>query len=99
LAIVQNEAEAFADIYATQRFTYTLLAATILVVALVAWLAGRALVQPIKRLTEAADRISVGDLDVEIEIDSRDEIAALGEAISRMKDSIRLSLERLRRRR
>jgi methyl-accepting chemotaxis protein len=66
---------------------------------LVAWLAGRALVQPIKGLTEAADRISVGDLDVEIEITSRDEIAALGEAISRMQDSIRLSLQRLRRRR
>jgi methyl-accepting chemotaxis protein len=99
LAIQQSEAEAFADIYTAQRFAYTLLACTILVVVLVAWLAGRALVQPIKRLTEAADRISVGDLDVEIEINSRDEIAALGEAISRMQDSIRLSLERLRRRR
>jgi methyl-accepting chemotaxis protein len=99
LAIQQSEAEAFADFYTAQRFAYTLLACTILVVVLVAWLAGRALVQPIKGLTEAADRISVGDLDVEIEITSRDEIAALGEAISRMQDSIRLSLQRLRRRR
>jgi methyl-accepting chemotaxis protein len=99
LAIQQSEAEAFADLYAAQRFAYTLLAGTILVVVLVAWLAGRALVQPIKGLTEAADRISVGDLDVEIEINSRDEIAALGEAISRMQNSIRISLERLRRRR
>ncbi|MDJ0780403.1 MAG: cache domain-containing protein [Desulfosarcinaceae bacterium] len=99
LAIQQSEAEAFADLYAAQRFAYTLLACTIIAVVLVAWLAGRALVQPIKRLTEAADRISVGDLDVEIEIHSRDEIAALGEAIARMQDSIRLSLERLRRRR
>jgi len=99
LAIQQSEAEAFADLYTSQRFAYTLLASTFLVVGLVAWLAGRTLVQPIKRLTEAADRISVGDLDVEIEINSRDEIAALGEAIARMQDSIRLSLERLRRRR
>jgi methyl-accepting chemotaxis protein len=99
LAIQQNEAEAFIDLYATQRFAYTLLVCTLLVVILVAWLAGRALVQPLKRLTEAADRISVGDLDVEIEISSRDEIAALGDAIARMQDSIRLSLARLRRRR
>jgi methyl-accepting chemotaxis protein len=99
LAIQQSEAEAFADFYTAQRFAYTLLACTILAVVLVAWLAGRALVQPIRRLTEAADRISVGDLDVEIDISSRDEIAALGEAVSRMQDSIRLSLERLRRRR
>jgi methyl-accepting chemotaxis protein len=99
LAIQQSEAEAFGPIYAAQRFAYLLLAGTILVVVLVAWLAGRALVEPIKRLTVAADRISVGDLDAEIEINSRDEIAALGEAIARMQDSIRLSLERLRRRR
>jgi methyl-accepting chemotaxis protein len=99
LAIQQSEAEAYAEFYASQRFAYTLLSITILAVVLVAWLAGRALVQPIKRLTEAADRISVGELDVEIEINSRDEIAALGEAIARMQDSIRLSLERLRRRR
>jgi methyl-accepting chemotaxis protein len=99
LAIQQNEAEAYSALYATQRFAYILLGCTILVVILVAWLAGRALVQPIKRLTEAADRISVGDLDVEIDIDSRDEIADLAEAIARMQDSIRLSLARLRRRR
>lgn len=99
LAIQQSDAEAFADIYASKRFAYSLLLCAVIVVILVAWLAGRALVQPLRSLTEAADRISVGDLDVEIEINSRDEIAALGEAIARMQDSIRLSLERLRRRR
>ncbi len=99
LAIQQSDAEAFADLYASKRFAYTLLICTVLVVVLVAWIAGKTLVQPIKSLTDAADRISVGDLDVEIEINSRDEIAALGEAIARMQDSIRLSLERLRRRR
>lgn len=99
LAIQQSDAEAFADLYAAKRFAYTLLICTLLVVVLVAWLAGKTLVDPIKRLTDAADRISVGDLDVEIEINSRDEIAALGEAIMRMQDSIRLSLKRLRRRR
>jgi methyl-accepting chemotaxis protein len=46
-----------------------------------------------------AERISVGDLDIEIESTSTDEIGELSEAISRMQESIRLSIERLRRRR
>jgi len=57
-------------------------------------LAGR-----IKSLTEVANRISIGELDAEIDIAGKDEIGDLGEAISRMQESIRLSIERLRRRR
>jgi HAMP domain-containing protein len=53
----------------------------------------------IKSLTDVADRISVGELDAEIKIKSKDELGDLAEAISRMQDSIRLSIERLRRRR
>jgi nitrogen fixation/metabolism regulation signal transduction histidine kinase len=71
---------------------------TIFVVILVSWVLGRAIVVPIKRLTDAAERISVGELDMEIEITSNDEIAALGRAVVRMQDSIRLSIERFRQR-
>jgi HAMP domain-containing protein/DNA-directed RNA polymerase subunit RPC12/RpoP len=50
-------------------------------------------------LTEAAEKISVGELNTEIQVRSNDEISDLGEAIGRMQESIRLSIERLRRRR
>ncbi len=60
---------------------------------------GYRLTRNIQYLTEAADRISVGDLEAEIEIKSKDEIGNLAEAISRMQDSLRFSIERLRRRR
>ncbi len=53
----------------------------------------------IQYLTDVADRISVGDLDAKIEMKTQDEIGELADAISRMQDSIRLSIERLRRRR
>lgn len=53
----------------------------------------------IAHLTQVAERISVGEMEEEIKKDSNDEIGALGEAISRMQDSIRLSIERLRQRR
>lgn len=50
-------------------------------------------------LIDAAEKISVGELDTQIQVRSNDEISDLGEAISRMQESIRLSIERLRRRR
>ena len=53
----------------------------------------------IKSLREVAERISVGELEMEIETKSRDEIGDLAEAIARIQDIIRLSIERLRRRR
>ncbi len=53
----------------------------------------------IRHLTDVAERISVGEMEAEIIKETDDEIGDLGEAISRMQDSIRLSIERLRRRR
>jgi predicted Zn finger-like uncharacterized protein len=73
--------------------------AAFLVVAGLVFVYGRRLSGRIKSLTEAADRISVGDLDAQIQIRSDDEIGGLAEAIGRMQESIRLSLERLRKRR
>jgi methyl-accepting chemotaxis protein len=76
-----------------------LFGATFIVVVIIALLASRAIVKPIRTLTDAANRISVGELGVEIKAKSGDEIGDLAEAITRMQDSIRLSIERLRRRR
>ncbi len=85
-----------------KRTAYTLmaiLAATILIIGVIVSVYGHKLTGRIKTLTDTTERISVGDLDAEIEIDSKDEIGELSDAISRMQDSIRLSIERLRRRR
>ena len=80
-------------------YAYLLLTVTGAFVFIIAWFSGRTLSRPIIQLTDAADRISVGELDVEIETTRKDEIGDLAEAISRMQDSIRLSIERLRKRR
>ena len=81
------------------RFTvWGILGATLLLVGLIVSLFGNRLAGRIKSLTEVADRISVGELDAVIDIDSKDEIGDLAEAITRMQDSVRLSIERLRRR-
>jgi predicted Zn finger-like uncharacterized protein len=53
----------------------------------------------LRSLADAADRISVGNLDVEIEaIKSRDELGHLTQALNRMQSSIRLAIKRLRER-
>jgi len=72
---------------------------TIVIVGLIIFFYGRRVTGNIKHLSEVADRISVGELDAQIEVRSKDEVGELAEAISRMQDSLRLSIERLRRRR
>jgi len=99
VALQQEEKEAFFLIDQMMSYAYLLLAVTIVFVFIIAWFSGRALSRPIIRLTDAADRISVGELEVKIDTQRKDEIGDLAEAIARMQDSIRLSIERLRQRR
>ena len=98
LAMQQDMKETFKTLRDTGIFTYILLGITALGVIIIAWFLGRAIGTPIKKLTEVAERISVGDMGAEIKIKSRDEIGNLAEAILRMQDSLRLAIERLRRR-
>ena len=98
LAMQQDTKETFKALRQTQMFTYLLLGITAFVVIVIAWLLGRAIVRPVKQLTDVAERISVGDMEAAINIRSRDEIGNLAEAISRMQDSLRLAIERFRKR-
>ncbi len=55
--------------------------------------------RPLNHLAEVADRISLGELDAEIDIDSGNEIGRLAESLRRMQTSLRSAIERLRQRR
>ncbi len=59
----------------------------------------RRITQPIAYLTHAADRISLGELDTRIDMDRKDEIGELAEAIVRLQASIKVAMERFRARR
>ena len=81
------------------RTTITIiLGGTLLIIGATVSIFAYRLTARVRSLTDAADRISIGDLEIEIPVRSRDEFGKLAEAISRMQDSIRLSIERLRRR-
>lgn len=98
IAFQKDELEVSLLIDQLMSFAYLLLVIIIVFVSIVAWFSGRALSKPIIMLTDAANRISVGELDMEIRTKRKDEIGDLSEAIARMQDSIRISIERLRRR-
>lgn len=74
------------------------IAAAILGVAL-AWGITRSVTRPVRRLVDVADNISMGDLDMPVEVTSRDEIGELQESIERMRVSLKTVLERLKKQR
>lgn len=84
---------------AVRNVILTTLGLTLLVMALIVFFYAHRITERIQNLTDVAERISVGEMDAEIKIETNDEIGTLAEAIGRMQDSIRLSIERLRRRR
>jgi HAMP domain-containing protein len=72
------------------------IAAAILGVAL-AWWVIRSVTRPVRRLVEVADNISMGDLDMPIEVTSQDEVGELQESIERMRVSLKTALEKLKK--
>ncbi len=85
-------------IFGTRNIVIGVFGGTLLLIGIIMLLYVQRVTKKIKSLTEVAYRISVGELGAEIGIKSKDEIGDLADAISRMQDSIRLSIERLRRR-
>jgi predicted Zn finger-like uncharacterized protein len=82
----------------TRTIVIGIFGGTLLVIGIIMLVYLQRLTQRIKSLTDITNRISVGELEARVDIKSGDEIGALAEAISRMQDSIRLAIERLRRR-
>lgn len=55
--------------------------------------------RPLSHLVEVADRISLGELDAEIDVSGTNEVGQLAESLRRMQTSLRSAIERLRTRR
>ena len=60
-------------------------------------LLARSIVRPILRLTQIADKITMGDLDTPVDIKSRDEIGGLACSLERMRSSLNAAMSRLNR--
>lgn len=99
LALQQEEQEMFDSLTLIQNFAFALLAITALLAGVIAWFSARGLVNPIMKLTDAAERMSLGDMNLKIDVSSNDEIGLLAQAIGRMQTSLRMAMERLRKKR
>ncbi|WP_420595352.1 HAMP domain-containing protein [Deinococcus sp.] len=64
--------------------------------ALIALWSARRLVRPILGVTQAAGRISLGDIDTPVDIVSDDETGELAQSVERLRVSLQLALRRLR---
>lgn len=71
--------------------------ASILIAVVSAFFISRGIIRSASHLSEAADAISRGDLDVPIEVNTGDEMEELAESIERMRTSLKAAIERLRR--
>jgi methyl-accepting chemotaxis protein len=97
--IQQEDEEAFEPVKRNQLFALGIFGFTVIIVSLIAWLSARTIVTPITQMTNAAERMSMGDLEVKIDIKSKDEIGLLAQAINRMQTSLNMAMERMRRKR
>jgi HAMP domain-containing protein len=99
LPMTELEKRATAMTEQARRTVMIILAATALLIALFVVVYSYRLSGRLQSLADAADRISVGNLDVTIgESKARDEIGGLANALDRMQTSIRLAIKRLRER-
>jgi diguanylate cyclase (GGDEF)-like protein len=73
--------------------------ACLLLVAVVAYIEGRAIVRTLRRLVEATRAISRGDLQQRVQVQGRDEFALLGRTFNEMAAQLQTRLDELERQR
>jgi signal transduction histidine kinase len=93
VSIRQAEREALAPSFSMERRFFYFGTATILVALLFAGGVARSVTRPLKMLTEAAKRITGGDLDHQIPTLGEDELGILAQSLDRMQRTLKTSLE------
>ncbi|MFL5300718.1 MAG: cache domain-containing protein [Anaeromyxobacteraceae bacterium] len=95
VGVQQDEAELFGPLRQSVGFGVLLLAGAMVLVALVAAILSRRMVRPIVALTEAADRMSMGELDQPIDCRHVDELGDLARSLERVRKSMKSAMDRL----
>jgi methyl-accepting chemotaxis protein len=95
VAIQQGKEELLAPVRQTLTLGLALLAAALILVVLIARAAAGVVVRPILEMSEAADRMSKGDLDASLAVTRRDELGVLARSLERLRISMRAAMKRL----
>lgn len=89
VAVTEAKSEAYATVNAITTTGFVVLATVILISIVAAVVLARSIVRPIRGLATAADRLAIGDIGVNVDVHSRDEVGVLSEAFWKMTESIR----------
>ena len=88
-----NAATTFSE---TRKIALTLLIGTILFSVMLAGILVRWITVPVYQLQEAAQKVAGGDLSVQLQVQSRDEIGDLADSFNQMTASLRETTQKLR---
>ena len=83
----------------TLKIFVIVVALSVVAIIVITYWFSKTIIRPIIYLTRVANRISMGDLDTKVEVTSRDEVGLLAESFSRMQESLRAAIARLKKRR
>lgn len=90
----------FLDEYGKKfQMFYLIILVVLIVLMVVIYVYSRSVIQPIRTLSEVADKISMGDLDTSIKVKAKGEVGVLAESIERMQMSVKAAIVRLQKRR
>ena len=90
----------FLDEYGKKfQMFYLIILVVLIVLMVVIYVYSRSVIQPIRTLSEVADKISMGDLDTSIKVKAKGEVGVLAESIERMQMSVKAAIARLQKRR
>src|SRR5919201_1662361 len=95
LAVISPQSKIDGANWAAQRRLVIGLLASLVIVMVVAYVEGRAIVRSIRRLVDAARAIARGDLQQRVPVQGRDELALLGRAFNDMAFQLQTRLQEL----
>ncbi|MEZ4361087.1 MAG: response regulator [Kofleriaceae bacterium] len=94
LLVTQDTSEAHDAVHRAVRMTILCCAlAMLLAASLLAYVLARLVTSPLRRLTDAASRLAMGDLSQRVDLRQRDELGALGGAFNAMASSLEARIE------
>ncbi len=97
VCITLPESEYLAEIRKIQRTTFTLLIAGLCLASGISYIFTRTLISPMEKLEQGIKKISAGDLDSRVEVNSPDLVASIATAVNDMASSLKKSRQTLKK--
>lgn len=93
MAVVVPEEEIYASVASVKNTLILIGIITLLIMTIIAYVISRNISMPILQLSHAADKVSKGDMSVQVNISSNDEVGRLGTIFNNMIISVKSSLQ------